>query len=190
MIYPPIEIAKWQTTLDQEPTRRYGLVNVSRFHQDKKHEVMLEIVKGFSMTLTLIGNSVNEVDKLYLKELRRKAPSNVRFLENIEEEQIHQELRRAKVYLNSSHETFGISTVEAIAAGCVPVVPNHSGHKETVPFPELRYDSISQARNIIQDALLEKFDYLLPKLQSHIRQFDEPNFQSKMMNVIHIMLNA
>ena len=189
VVYPPVDIMKWRPNTDNEVPVRRGVVNVSRFIPTKNYELMFDIVNGLSTSLTLIGNTVSNVNKLYLKKLQENAPTNIRFLENIEEAMILQELHKAKVYLHSSHETFGMAVVEAMAAGCVPVVPDHSAHKETVPYPELRYSSASEARNIIQDALHDKFDHLLPKLKSHIKQFDEPIFQDKMRNIIDGMLS-
>lgn len=190
VIYPPVDIMKWQSHAYNEAPPRHDVVNVGRFSGDKNHELLFEIANGLSSTLTLIGNTASSIDELYVAKLKKIAPSNIRFLENIDENLVMQELYKTKVYLHSGHETFGLTVVEAIAAGCIPVVPDHSGHRETVPFPELRYSSVSEARNIIQDALRGKFDYLLPKLKSHIKQFDEPNFQSKMKNVIDTMLDA
>lgn len=188
VIYPPVDIMKWHLNADNNFQQRSGLVNVGRFSTDKNHKVMFDIVKGLSTALTLIGNTADAKDELYLKKLKQNASANIRFLENMDQEIILEELHKAKVYLHSSHETFGLSIVEAIAAGCIPVVPDNSAHKETVPFPELRYNSVSEAHGIIQDALHDKFDYLLPKLKSYIKQFDEAIFHSKMNIIIDSIL--
>jgi glycosyltransferase involved in cell wall biosynthesis len=43
-------------------------------------------------------------------------------------------MRRSKVYVHPlPGEPFGISTVEAISAGIIPVVPDIGGHTEFVP---------------------------------------------------------
>ena len=81
-------------------------------------------------------------------------------------------------------ETFGISVVEAIAAGCIPIVPDNSAHCETVPFSELRYKNEKDAKEKISDAINGKFDYFIPRLQEHIQQFSEKNFQDKILGII------
>lgn len=186
MVYPPINIANWKANNSE----RSGIVNVSRFSQEKKHTDMFEIVKELDTSLTIIGNATNFTNEIYLRRIRQVAPINVKFLKNIADRQISEQLHNAKVYLHTSKETFGMTVVEAIAAGCIPVVPNNSAHQETVPFPELRYDSIASARQIIQDALNGKFDKLLPALHSHIRQFDEEVFHKKMKAIIEMVLNG
>ena len=42
-------------------------------------------------------------------------------------------------YLQTSEETFGVAVAEDVAAGCIPAVPGHTAHPETVPSAELRY---------------------------------------------------
>lgn len=187
VIYPPVNIKKW-AVYDDASIKRNGIINVARFSPEKNHSVIFDGVKDLSARLTLIGNTTNATTELYLKSLERIAPANTRFLNNIHFEQILTELHKAKVYLHTSAETFGLTVVEAIAAGCVPVVPNNSAHKETVPFPELRYDSFEDAQQKIRDALNDNFDHLLPKLKRHIQQFDESNFNSKMRNMIEKVL--
>ena len=72
---------------------------------------------------------------------------------------------------------------EAIAAGCVPVVPDNSAHPETVPFAELRYSTEEGAARV-SAALDGRYDHLLPGLQEHVRQFSEEAFQERMIGII------
>lgn len=187
VIYPPVNIKQWEAKNNGE---RSGVVNVSRFSQEKNHSLMFEIIKDMQVTLTLIGNTLNLAKELYFRKLQQNAPVNVKFLKNVPHGTLLNELRKAKVYLHASHETFGLTVVEAIAAGCIPVVPNHSANKETVPFSELRYNNITEAGKIIHDVFRGEFDYLRPRLQEHIKQFDEAIFHSKMVNVIKGVLNG
>jgi glycosyltransferase involved in cell wall biosynthesis len=62
-------------------------------------------------------------------------------------------LRRAKIYLHTMvGEHFGISIVEAMALGCVPIVHNSGGMTEFVPA-KYRYESIDQAAEKITQEL-------------------------------------
>lgn len=187
LVYPPVNISKW--SLRNSHTRS-GIVNLARFSPEKRHVDMFEIAKDLDATLTIIGNTPNFTHEMYLRKIQQLAPANVIFLKNVRDDQIVEQLHKAKVYLHTGKETFGISVVEAIAAGCIPVVPNNSAHTETVPFPELRYDSITDARQIIRDALDGKFDNLLPALHSHVKQFDEEIFYKKMKEIIEMVANG
>ena len=90
----------------------------------------------------------------------------------------------AKAYLQTSGETFGVAVAEAVAAGCIPVVPDHTAHPETVPFAELRYRTEDEAAEIVRGALDGRFDGLLPALREHVEQFSEEAFQEAMLGII------
>ena len=82
----------------------------------------------------------------------------------------------ARAYLHTSKETLGVSIAEAAAAGCVPVVPDHTAHPGTVPFAELRHRTEAEAAEIVRGALDGRYDGLLPALQEHVRRFPEEAF--------------
>jgi len=113
----------------------------------------------------------------------------VKILYDIPHNQIHQHTCKAKVFLSTSIETFGISTVESIASGCIPIVPNNSAHLEAVPFNELRYNNIDHAIEKIQYAINGEYDHLIPSLQQHIQQFDQSIFINKFNQLISKMIN-
>jgi glycosyltransferase involved in cell wall biosynthesis len=57
------------------------------------------------------------------KRVSGMIPYESKILENLQREEYEDNLKRAKVYCQLSRdETFGISLVEAMACGCVPVV--------------------------------------------------------------------
>ncbi len=64
-------------------------------------------------------------------------------------------LRSADVVLASARqENFGIAVVEAVAAGCVPVVPDALAYPETISDPDLRYAPgrlTTQLREVLAD---------------------------------------
>ena len=88
------------------------------------------------------------------------------------------------MYLHASKETFGIAVAEAVAAGCVPVVPDNSAHPETVPFAELRYGTEEEAAGIVRETLGGRYDHFLPALRDHVQRFSEEAFQKAMLGII------
>ncbi|AFS81869.1 hypothetical protein NSED_00285 [Candidatus Nitrosopumilus sediminis] len=95
-------------------------------------------------------------------------------------------MNNSKVYFHCSNETFGISVVESIAAGCIPIVPNTTAHKETVPKDDLRYkeNDENDAKMKIEAALRGDFDKYLHELQEHIKKFSEENFHQSFLKIV------
>ncbi len=85
---------------------------------------------------------------------------------------------------NLRNEPFGISTVEAIAAGCIPLVHNSGGQKEIVPIELLRFedaeDAIQKFGNI-HNAELDNFKRIL---SSNIVEYDVETFRKKMKLIL------
>ena len=112
------------------------------------------------------------------------ANNNISFLVNPTREQIIDELSRAKVILGLSKETFGIAIVEGISSGCIPIVIDNSGNKETVPFKELRFTPDYNMIDKLRNAMEGYYDVYLQKLHDHIQQFDESNFHKQIDDTI------
>jgi glycosyltransferase involved in cell wall biosynthesis len=80
---------------------------------------------GFSF----VGKPLDES----VERLRAAAGQNVTFLGWVSEEELHEEYRRASVYVQvSRHEGFGLAVAEAMLAGCVPVVMDVTAMPEVV----------------------------------------------------------
>ena len=73
-----------------------------------------------------------------------------------------------------------MSTVEGIAAGCIPIVHDSGGQREVVPNDELRFRDERGAEERIRAALEGRFDSLLDGLQSHIAAFNTRAFDRRM----------
>jgi glycosyltransferase involved in cell wall biosynthesis len=66
-------------------------------------------------------------------ELRDGAPPNVTLTGWVEQEVLHDYYRRASVYVQpSAHEGFGLSVVEGMLAGCIPVTTRAGALPEVV----------------------------------------------------------
>ena len=65
--------------------------------------------------------------------LRSIAPSNIRFLNEIDQPVLFELMRKSKVYVQASrHESFGCALAEAMLCECVPVVTKSAAIPEVV----------------------------------------------------------
>jgi len=148
VIYPPVAVEA------PRMLKRNVIVSVGRFISTdrKNHSRQL---KAFSEFLSRVGDSWSlclvgfcaefPQDRAYLDKLRSVTKDlPVTFVVNAERKRVLSHLAEAKLFWHTAGfgdegstaprymEHFGIATVEAMAAGCVPLVPAYGGQPEIV----------------------------------------------------------
>lgn len=90
-------------------------------------------------------------------------------------------LKKAKVYLHTMiGEHFGISIVEAMALGCLPVVHNSGGMVEFVPEP-YRYETVQEAASKIDYAISNWSPDKAVEMKQITEKFSISNFSRQFM---------
>lgn len=188
VVYAP---AHTEITAGAGPRKR-SVLSLGGFHPDKRQ------LEQISLARTLAGEQVcfyvvgTRRSTSYFERCRAEAVGleNVTLLPDATGAQVAELLQTCTVFLHSKRfEHFGLSVVEAIASGCVPVVHDSGGQREIVPFAELRYRDAEQAATIVRRALGGEFDALVPRLQQHIRRYDEGRFRETMRAVLRASLS-
>lgn len=158
VLYPPIEIK-----VSQKKKENY-ILHVGRFrdarvnNEDYKRQGMMvqcfkEMIdkgfKGWKFVLCVGLNSTDEESFNMIKESANGYP--IEFLVNKSNDELWDIYSKAKIYWHATGfgedldvhpefaEHFGISTVEAMGSGCVPVVINAGGQKEIITDGENGY---------------------------------------------------
>ncbi|SHO42690.1 Glycosyl transferase family protein [Nitrosotalea sinensis] len=183
IIYPPVETQPFQ----KNTRKTNSAITVSRYSQEKNLEFAVDVFSDVDIDYTIVGNTKTRLNQIYFEKLSAQVKnSKTHLLQNIPRPQVIENLQRSKVYFHASAETFGISVVESIAAGCIPIVPNNSAHRETVPFDQLRYkqDNKQDAQDKIKKALAGDYDKFIPLLQSSLTNYDKNTFKSTFVDVI------
>lgn len=153
VFYPPIEIP---TTLN--PTRNLDLVCIGRFNngkRSKRQDIVIAVFKDL-IALGYAGINLHVLgyvqDEDYLNTLKEGAAGfPIFFHENCTALKRGEILNQSSLFISACGyendentepmlvEHYGISVVEAMAQGCVPVVIGKGGHKETVDHGENGY---------------------------------------------------
>jgi len=182
LLYPPVDIRAWRPRL--RPDQRRGIISVARFSPWKRHDMQLQIARN-DLPLTMVGGARAPLEIETVRALEKIKTDNVQILANLPIVDLQQRLWKSKVFLHTAEsEPFGLSIVEAMAAGCVPVIRRCGGAAEVVPIRELTFTTLPEARRIVHSALSGDFDHYLPQLQEHICKFDEPTFSSKFLAAV------
>lgn len=116
VIHPPVDVEQFDATRSRED---FYLI-VSELTPYKRVDLAIEAFRGFKGRLVIIGDGPEG------KRLRGSAPSNVRFLGRQPFEEVKNHLELCRAFLNPQIEDFGITSVEALAAGA-PVIAYRDG---------------------------------------------------------------
>ena len=181
-VHPPVDIGRFEALRAMSKERRTA--TVARFSPEKNLAAAVRIMREAGGRYDIVGNARGPLQAGHLEEIRRAAWGEVRLHANVGQDVLEEAVGRARAYLHTSEETFGVAVVEAAAAGCIPVVPDNSAHPETVPFDELRYGTEPEAARLVRGTLDGRHDGLLPELRRHARGFSEEAFQEAMLGII------
>ena len=147
IIYPPVNLISLTNNKKEKM-----ILSVGRFHPLKKQEILIKTFKKFNelkgLKLVLVGG-VMPADKEYLDSLYELAKGhNIEFQVGIDYQKLCDLYNKALIYWHATGfgeekpenmEHFGISTVEAMSAGCVPIVYRAGGQTEIITNGETGY---------------------------------------------------
>ena len=181
VINPPVNTKEFKVA---EKTKQ--IMNVGRYSPEKGQEFLVEATSKTKHILTLFGSTSKATEYYYNKIAEKCNQLGYKCYVNEPRSIMIEELSKHKIFFAASAETFGIAVVEAMASGCIPIVPNNTANRETVPYPALRYapNSPEDAAKKLNEAILGKHDHLLKLLYWKSKEFDESIFQEKFLKKI------
>ncbi len=128
-LYPPCPIDLYRNLSGHKEDL---VITVGRVVPEKRMDLFLEIARRLPRIKFAIVGSVAPGLESYFRNLQYTAPPNVSLVTS-PLRRVRELLARAKTYVHCArNEHFGITIVEAMAAGCVPVVHDSGGPREIV----------------------------------------------------------
>ena len=114
------------------------LVWASRWEEDKNPGLLFKALgqlkkKGFSFKVSVLGEEMGTRMQCFIdaKEKFKDEIEHFGFAESKDE--YRRILQESDIFISTAdHEFFGLTAVEAVAAGCVPVVPDHLAYPEVL----------------------------------------------------------
>jgi glycosyltransferase involved in cell wall biosynthesis len=186
VIYPPCDIH----TPIMDNVRDIDVISLGAFISDKRQLEQLKIAKKLpSRKFVLVGGVKS---RKYFEKCQKFVQSNglqnIELVTDVSKKEVKKLLNHAKVFLHTKRgEHFGISTVEAISSGCIPVVHDSGGLRETVPLEKLRFESVEDACFRIESILKQYNEYqhaIITPLLENVKRFSRERFSQKMATLI------
>jgi len=153
VLYPPVDLMPLKHK--SKGARENIILTISRFTPEKRLESIPLIAKKVNAMFIIMGRIHSKQTYNKIRDLIKKydVEKRVTLITDASFNQKNELLRSAKVYFHTMpFEHFGISIVEAMGAGCIPVVHDSGGPREFVPS-DLRYRDEEEAIQKIQCAL-------------------------------------
>jgi glycosyltransferase involved in cell wall biosynthesis len=123
VVHPPVEVAEFDATAEKEPGH---FLWVHRLVPYKQPERVMEAFRDLPYRLTMVGVGPLEA------RLRRRLPPNVELRGWVSDEERAELFGRAWGFIHVAEEDFGISTVEALAAGAPVLALDAGGARDIV----------------------------------------------------------
>jgi glycosyltransferase involved in cell wall biosynthesis len=205
VVYPPVDVeifrSKVLTPIRAKPLRdkrKDQILVISRFNPTKKIENALRVAKLLNQhrignRMKIVGNLTKEYLDYYnyLKEVVKiyDLMDYVNFEVNVPFNKLISLMQESKVYFHTlPGEPFGISTVEAMSAGLVPIVPDFGGHIEFVP-DKYQFHTFGEAVQAISDGLEAPFSERI-SLSNSVMKFSTSNYIAQFQGILNHMISA
>ena len=178
VIYPPVRTHMF-TLGDRKPEEEYYLA-VSRLVPYKRIDLLVEAFSILGLPLKIIG------DGSEMKELKKKASSNIQFLGRLEDDMVLKYMQGAKAFLFPGEEDFGITPIEAQACGVPVIAYGRGGALETVVDGKTGLFFQEQTKESVMEAVkvFEKMVFQREAIADHAEKFSEERFRKELKDYI------
>jgi glycosyltransferase involved in cell wall biosynthesis len=208
VLSPPVDVDKFRDSFfssynlsssvnnDEEDERQDFIMVVSRIEPAKKIENAITLAKLLKDKAIVKGMRIvgslepyyNDYYTLIKKKIREFDLENFITLEiNVNLDKMLSLMKKSKVYFHPRpDEHFGISIVEAMSAGLVPIVSDEGGQTEFVPL-KYQYHTLEHAAQIIASAIFVPSSERII-ISNSVQKFSLSNYIKKFQDIVRKVL--
>ena len=191
ILYPPVDIERFSPAYSQPiNARESSVLVVSRFSPEKRIENAIKIAHLLEGKIKFqIVGSLAPANRPYFKRLQQmietyRLSQTISLTPNASNEELIDSMSKSTIYLHTMiGEHFGVSIVEAMAAGLVPIVPSYGGCSEIVPSG-YQYHTLQEAADYIAKNAKIADDEKRMQMHDIAKQFSPDNFRKGMKQYI------
>ncbi len=177
VVHPPVDVGDFDPRAEKEPGR---FLWAHRLVKYKHPEAVAEAFRGLPYRLTMVGVGPLE------ETLRKNLPENVELLGWLSREELARRYERASGFIHVGEEDFGITMVEALAAGTPVVALERGGARDIVRpgedgllVPDARPETIRTAVRALAERSWDP-----DALAARAADFSRERFLAKMLDVV------
>ncbi len=196
VIYPPVDVNKFSAcggsseggkVNDNVKDKNYFLI-VSRLSPYKKVDQAVEAFNKLNLPLVIIGEGSQR------KYLERIANKNIKFLGFAEADDLARYYSNARALIFPGEEDFGITAVEAMAAGTPVIACRKGGVYESVIEGVAGEFFETPISTLIADAVWrfinKESGYKKEVIASHAQKFSRERFEKEMKEYVEKIINS
>ncbi len=183
VVYPSLLDFNEECSNDKN-TRVSRIACIGRINEDKNTLALVDLYAQIHRRTAALGLMIAGKigDEEYFNAVKNRTMAlnlPVDFKTDLSRTEIESLLKTSLFFINPKYcEHFGIATLEALRAGCLPFVHQSGGSVEIIPAPELQYtnaqDLSTKVERLVNDhSLREK---LLEQLAEHRKKFSVEQF--------------
>ena len=184
VIYPPVEVEKIIKATQNLKKEDYFLI-VSRLVGAKGLEEAAALAKKLDFKLKIVGETHGFAG--VKRELEKLSGGNIELLGRVTDEVLYKLYAKAKGFIALARdEDFGMSVVEAQAAGTPVIAFNGGGFKESVKNRETGLLIEDTDEKTVGEAIkrLKRTKWEKEKLIANVRRFSKERFEDEINNFV------
>ena len=181
ILYPPVHLEKLREI--NNINRDNSVITISRFSRDRELDNIIKVAKEIDYNFIIAGYLQ---DPNYFKEILHKKTKNIQLYPNITEEIKIKLLSSSKVYFNPTPyiEGFGISIVEGMGSGLIPITRNKGGVIDFVP-EKYMFKDYDDAIKKIEQAMKNWNEKEMRNMKNISEKFSVENYEKNLLNIIN-----
>lgn len=198
VLYPPVDLRNLHSSKKKDL-----IVSIGRFNPFKRFEILIkslvDVDEGKCIIMGSVTRNANRESVAYMRKLRKminelKLQDQIKLLANCPFDVLRDILSKAKLYVHCAlFEHFGISVVEGMASGCVPIVHRSGGaYSDIIDYD--KYGFSFKDTNELADkiSLLLKNDDLCKEYSKEAikrsKLFSRENFKKRILDIVESKL--
>jgi glycosyltransferase involved in cell wall biosynthesis len=195
ILYPPVGsdfLNHKETDFDRQ--RENTVTIIARISESENIKIIPHIAELTNKEVSFILMGILGSEKalaLLLRLVKKlKLSERIKVFTNVKRDRLRGMLLSSKVYLHTViNEHFGISIVEAMSSGCIPVVHDSGGAREFVP-DDLRYKSVEEAAEKVEKAIDDWSPEKARKISDGALRFSEENFSKQFIKIFNSYIHG